>query len=207
MEHEWYHDVFLDDAFKVYLCDAQIVSNDKNIGNFKDLRYPLYTQIHTVINALPTVFGKDDLVSIVPLFESTEKLEPLTKLKRLIGNVGLKTVVVDRVGTGTERKYMYRIVETDTIERYSTFVKITEVYKEQLSRMKSKEEPPIIELPKITVPVPPISIICPHSPGYAENELKRKFDEREEEQKVAKRVKWTPDLCLSDIFRGNYVFI
>jgi len=167
----------------------------------------LYTQIHTVITALPTIFDKDDLANIVPLLESTEKIEPLTKLKRLIGKVGLKTDALHRVGTDKERKYMYRIVETDTIERYSTFVKIKEVYKEQLSRMKSKEEPPIIELPKITVPVPPISITCPHSPGSEKNELKRKFDEREEEQKVAKRIKWSTDMCLSDIFRGNYVFI
>jgi hypothetical protein len=179
MEHEWYHDMFLDDTFKVYLGDAKIVSNDKNIGNFKDLRFPLYTQIHTVMTALPTVFDKDDLANIVPLLESTEKIEPLTKLNRLIGKVGLKTESFYRAGTGKDRKDIYRIVQTGIIERYSKFVKIAEIYKQQLSLMKSKElEPilpkvynePIIEpiIPKVSkesIVIPKITVSVTYSPG------------------------------------------
>ena len=132
----------------------------------------------------------------------------MTKLKRLVGKVGLKIESVHRFGAGKERKSTYMIVRTDTIKRYSRFVKITELYKEHLSHMKSKEEPPEAPLPKIPkTHTSPVSITCPHSPGSEKNELKRKFDEREEEQKVAKRVKWSTDMCLSDIFRGNYIFI
>jgi hypothetical protein len=180
MEHEWYHDVFLDDAFKAYLYDATIVSNDENIGNFKDLRFQLYTQIHAVITALPEIFDMDDLVKIV--LESEEKIEPLTKLKHLIGNVGLQTHKINRTGTGKERKINYSIGPKSIVVKYNRFIKITGVYKEQLSRMKAREE------------------VLPKTPE--KNELKRKFDQREEEQKIAKRGK-----CSTDAFRGNYIFI
>jgi hypothetical protein len=61
--------------------------------------------------------------------------------------VGLKTESCYRAGTGKDRKDNYRIVQTGIIQRYSKFVKIAEIYKQQLSRMKSRELEPI--LPKV----------------------------------------------------------
>ena len=59
----------------------------------------------------------------------------------------------------------------------------------------------------ITVPSIHIRIKCPHSPCAEKDELIRKIFVKEVEYKKIKRVKWTPELNVSDIARGNVVFV